>query len=320
MKKIIWYAIIILCVFCACTRKENYEKIDETETGTDATSQLESTGYTLSYFTNFFEYVLDETTGQYKYGRFLGENIKYRGEDTNLAVGLSIDMGKSDYKDISMLCIMLLDGQLIPFSMSDENKQLVNYITQENGREVKYHLDFTPYGINMEEEKELIFAAIPFYDNEKVEIYENGVLYHSKKIISESEEISRDEYKEGARYVFDEVENMYGKPIWEISEYNGEISDYIIQKDDGKIYYMADYMDGEFVTFLFCDGKLFSGFDGEYYLKWNENSQSYLNKEIDVSSLDEGQHNLFAVTVDITEDNILFGVNKSMNKEVIINE
>lgn len=294
--------------------------METSETDTDKDVQLESTGYTLSYLTNFYEYVWDETTEKYKYGRFLGEDITYRSKDTNLAVSLSLDMGKSDYKDISMLCIMLLDGQLIPFSMSDENKQLVNYITQENGREVKYHLDFTPYGINMEEEKELIFAAIPFYDNEKVEIYENGVLYHSKKIISESEEISRDEYKEGAGYLFDEVENMYGKPIWEISEYNGEISDYIIQKDDGKIYYMADYMDGEFVTFLFCDGKLFSGFDGEYYLKWNENSQSYLNKEIDVSSLDEGKHILFAVTVDITGNNILFGVNKSMNKEVKINE
>lgn len=326
MKKLFCIVLLLLSLLCSCRNKEVKENESTTEimstskTDIDTNAYSESTEETFSSSMRFYEYVLDETTGQGKYGSFFGDPIKYRGKDTNLVVGLRIDKPKSFSKDISMMCIMLLDGQLIPFSINGEDKQLVNYIMLENGKEAKYHLDFTPYGISNVEYKEIMFAVIPSYLDYEIDIDENHILYDSHQIISESEEVSREEYKEGEGYFFDEVENMYGKHIWEISKYDGGIRDYIIQKDDGKIYYMADYMDGEFVAFLFCDGKLFNGFDGEYYLKWSEDSQSYLHKEIDVSSLDVGNHIFYVVTVDVTKDYEFFDFKKSMNKEVVIYE
>lgn len=325
MKKLFCAILLILPLLCSCKNsKENEittETISTSESDIETTTSADNSEHSVSYYTNFYEYVLDENTGQSKYGRFLGEPITYRGEDTNLVVSLNMNTGNSECKDISMMCIMLLDGQLIPFSINGEDKQLVNYIIHKNNTEVKYHLDFIPYGISTTEEKELYFVAIPFYLNNKLEIEDNYILYNSHHIISESEDLSREEYKDGAWHFTNDVESVYGKPIWEICEYydNGSIYDYIIQKDDGEINYLANYDDGEFVTFLFCDGKLFNGFDGEYYLKWRV-EQSYLNKEIDVSSLDKGNHLLYVVTVDITRDHDFFAIQKSMNKEVIIYE
>ena len=75
--------------------------------------------------------------------------------------------------------------------------------------------------------------------------------------------------------------------------------------------------EGKNETLLFCDGKLFPGFDKKEYFLW-QGKDKYINMEVNTETLSKGEHVMFVVTVECIDDYITAG--KSLNRKVYINE
>lgn len=325
MKKILWCTVLISIFLCGCSKNNRTDieinRIKENIESEKNSEQIEQMQYSTEFATNLYKHVVDETTGESKYGLLLGENITYSGKNIELGADLYVNMGNDRYTDIPLLCMLLLDGKMIPFSIDNKEEADIQYISIQNGEEKMYPLNFKPVGVSDTEIKKLLFIAIPFYNYENTTIFENDILYCEKNIVSLAGELVSEDYESGIGYFIErDLEKIYNKSLKEISEYNGELTDYIIQNDDSKIYYMGDYDSGEYETFLFCDGQLYGGFDNRYYLKWSKAEEGYVNKEIDMGSVNSGRHILFTMTVCFNDDGGVRAVVKAINKEVIVNE
>lgn len=330
MKKILWYTIFIMIILTGCSNGKTEDKGTETNDTVWNESETQNGGkdtdettanYSNQALVNILKYVIDEETRQGKYGKLINEDIVYYGESVELGVDLYVEMGSGTDMDIPLMCMMILDGREIPFSINDSEINNIQYISMKNGSQERYSVKIVPYGVSETESKELLFVAVPFYDKSRSSVYDNMVVHYPATIISEAGELKAEEAVQDSEYfILEDLKQLYNKELWEISEHNGVIRDYIIQNEDGKIYYMGDYQAGEYETFLFCDGQLYNGFGGQYYLQWRKDDSGYINKEIDVSLLDGGEHSFFAVTIGHSEGENFCAVNKSLNTEVTVNE
>ena len=70
-----------------------------------------------------------------------------------------------------------------------------------------------------------------------------------------------------------------------------------IYSDNTDYYFTSDISEGENETLLFCDGKLFAGFDKSEYFFW-EGKGEYVNMKLDMDTLTNGAHTFFAVTIE----------------------
>lgn len=321
------YIFLLLAVIWNCTGcnseprgSETKENIGNRDTEQEVTSADRQ--YSTEFATNIYKCVVNPATGQKKYALYLGENIVYSGEPLEIGVKLYAKMGDSSYDKIPVLCMLILDGKMIPFSLDGDENGMLHTLTIKNAAEGMYSVIFTPYGVSGQEPKQLLFMAIPFYDKKEVTIFENDILACQKKIISEGGELPPEIYEPGSGYIFTEdLYSIYQKNIQDISDHAGEVMDYIIQSDNGELHYTADtaYEPGQYLTILVCDGELYNGFDDRPYLLWEKKEGGYMDKQIKTEGLTKGKHTIFAVTVDFTNDNFCM-VRKAMNTEVGINE
>lgn len=118
-------AVIWNCTGCNTepTGSETKENIENRDTEQEMTSADRQ--YSTEFATNIYKCVVNPATGQKKYALYLGENIVYSGEPLEIGVKLYASMGDSSYDDIPVLCMLILDGKMIPFSLDgDENEML----------------------------------------------------------------------------------------------------------------------------------------------------------------------------------------------------
>ena len=124
-------------------------------------------------------------------------------------------------------------------------------------------------------------------------------------------------------YIFDD-EKVYGiiairdeiKEQGLIYEQEKYIHNFIYSNEVGE-YFTSDITEGKNETLLFCDGKLFPGFDKKEYFLW-QGKDKYINMKVNTDTLSKGEHVMFVVTVECIDDYITAG--KSLNRKVYINE
>lgn len=325
MKKVSILILVMSILFTGCNGKSSYtDKGTETkltaENTDDGQSSENKEGFSTELSSNFYKTQVDSDTGERKFGLFLGENILYEGNEVEIGAGIRADMGLESYTEIPVLCMLVLDGRLIPFSVDGSPNEITHRLLVNNAEEKKFTLKFMPYGVCENEEKQLLFIAVPFYDKNSVELYENDLIYCAKKIESSKGNLDAENYLEGKDYFFkDDIESYYGQELPQISEHYGEVFDYLVQNEKEELYYVADYPEGKYETIIICDGELYNGFDGCPYLIWDKKENGYMNKKIDITGLAKGSHVLSVITIDNNyQDNYM--AFKSMNKEVNVDD
>lgn len=309
-------SVLVLCVLLSAC--ENGSKISNNTNTSEEISDVNE-GKEVTYLTNLYKCVIDNKTGEEKYGLLLNEPFVYNGENLSIGAGMYIKNEMIEDKDISVLCLVLLDGIPIPFSVEDNEQDIFQNVVLQNGVEKRIKLGLKPYGVS-EEKKSLIFLGIPFVYKEKIEVYENDILYCVKEIVSDSGSLSIK--NERPQYEYDYIDNIseiIQSVIMDTDTSNGQ-EQYIhnfIYSNNNQYFFTSDINEGKNETLLFCDGKLYSGFGGSAYFLW-EGKNEYVNMEIDTSELSEGKHIMFAVTIENKDGFVT--VNKSLNMEVNVHE
>lgn len=310
------YAIIVLVfsvLLSSCGRSNESTQISNVETEQNMDTKE------VICLTNLYKCVIDEKTGKEKYGLLLNEPFVYKGSPFSIGASLYINNEITEDKDISVLCLLLLDGIPIPFSMDDNKLDILQSVVLQNGIEKKVKIDTEPYGVS-KESKNLIFLGIPFANKENNEVYENNILYCTNDIVSEKENLpvkgSELQYK--SDYI-DNIDEMIENVTSGTDNSNGQnryIHNFIYTSED-KYFFTSDINEGKNETILFCDGKLYEGFDDSSYFLW-EGKSEFINMKIDTSKLTAGKHIMSVVTI---QDNDGFiTASKSLNVEVDIHE
>lgn len=137
----------------------------------------------VSCIANIYKCVKDEQTGKEKYGLLLNESLVYQGGVFSIGASMYIKNEMIDDKDISILCVLLLDGVPIQYSIDGSKSAVMQYIMLQNGVEKRIKIDFIPDGLS-EKSKNIVLLGIPFAEKEKITIYENDILYCAQKIVS----------------------------------------------------------------------------------------------------------------------------------------
>lgn len=324
--------VILLCVtvlstilLCGCDNQSNDNAITESD---NETSSVESDAQDndegkvgISTYTNIYRIQRNETTGEAEYNYFIDDCITFDGNALEFGISVSVNTYDSRYETVDALVVMVVDGQLIPFELADEGEKLVHNITMNNGQERREIISFSAENIEKDEKKDWTLCVIPLLEEYRYVPDEIVVAYYNTAITStvERQESSGSTYCTDG-YYFDTSENVYGKSLYEISEYNGVVCDYILKDKNGNLSYMGDHDDGRLVTLLFCDGQLYNGFSESYGMITEGNSGEQVHRQIDTSGLSAGTHEMFAVALEYDEDGKLSGVYKSLTEEVLIDE
>lgn len=315
MKRRCVIAIMAMCLVLSACGNPSKNNTNETE------AQQNSEVYEVeevTYMANMYKCVKDEQTGKEKYGLLLKEPLTYKGEDFSFGASMYIQNRKLEDDNIPVLCILLLDGIPIKFSIDGNEQGISHEVMLQNGVETRFKIELQPYGVT-EEPKDLVLLGIPFAKKEKITVYENTVLCCSNEIVSASGSLKGDKKKKTKCSYVGDISEVILSEIEAQGLENGQeqyINNYIYS-DNTDYYFTSDISEGENETLLFCDGKLFAGFDKSEYFFW-EGKGEYVNMKLDMETLTNGAHTFFAVTIENVDG--VISANKSLNKEINVNE
>ena len=318
MRKIVVVLIVSMILLCGCNKGAE-KVIDNNEIISETASKI-SGGHNVDpnmgimVYQNIYK-VKKEENGDITCGSILGDNINYDGNKIELAMDMSITTGKDLGGMMEAMVLMVVDKQLIPFSMEDSKEALVHKVELENTVTSRKLISFSVNNILKGEEKEWAILLVPLLEEYAHVPDEVVVGIYNKKIESsvDGTDIAEKELcKEG--YFYDTVENLYGKSLIEICQYNGAVIDFILQSKDGKWYYTLDSRSTEkLVVMLFCDGELYDGFNGKsgIYID-NTVEMQQLHMEIDTSKLEVGKHEIMALVLEYDDEGNFNGARKSL--------
>ncbi len=304
-KNIIKILIILLTLsttynFTACDKSSEIKKNNRNQ------NDKKQTGYEITWYANILQ---KKTSDEYE----VTDKIICNNENCN--VGISIVYTREDREniEISMLCMLLIDGCPVEFSIDKGMKDNIQYVNIINGKEIIYYVNFDTIGDKLSEH-DMVFLAIPYYENITDNISENTIMYCKKTLINEMDIPDKDMLKIDNEYkTAESTLEICGKELYEISEYNGSVKDFLLCENDN-ITYIGDYPDKNGKTYIFIDGKLYEENNNVYCLKWNNDNKRYVYKEYNISELSPGRHIAFAVTI---MENEIVVARKSFNEEII---
>ena len=318
MKKVVISIIVAMLLLCGCDKGQ--EKIDDIkETIPETTSEIggghnvDPNGGIMVY-QNIYK-VKREENGDIKCSSFLGDDINYDGNKIELAIDMSITSGKDLSGMMEAMVLMVVDEQLIPFCVEGSKEAIVHKVELENTVTLRKLISFSVNNIEKGEEKEWAVLLVPLLE-EYAHVPDEAVVGLCDKMLVSSvdgTDTSENELCEQG-YFYDTVENLYGKSLFEICQYNGAVKDFILQGKDGKWYYTLDSRYSEtLVVMLFCDGELYDGFKGKSSL-YIENTveQQQMHMEIDISRLAAGEHEMMALVLEYDEEGKLRSARKSL--------
>lgn len=330
MKKIIFSVVASMMLLCACdsTTKDNEDinnTIDnqqETASVEITTSKSDAMNQGIQTAVGAFGIKRDADTGEVKFGSLpASRKIVYKGEELELGIRMFIKVPVLKDEVVQIVAMMMVDGQLVPYSIEGGEKSLTHILKVDNGGEHDTIVNFSADMLDINEESEWVFIGIPVLVDYGHTVNQRTILWCSEKITSTEEKTNSEEYiycSDG--YFYDTTMNVYGKKLHDICPYNGAISDYILQDKDGNWNYMSERVDGKSIVYLFCDGKLYDGFDGKYGLIIDKADNGPVHKHIDVSEIPAGKHEVYAVVVKYSKFGVIKEVVKSLISEVNILE
>ena len=171
--------LLLSTILSSCGNINNYTN-DEMNLVQNSNASVEKE---VSCIANIYKCVKDEQTGKEKYGLLLNEPLVYQGGTFSIGASMYIKNEMIDDKAISILCVLLLDGVPIQYSIDGSKSAVMQYIMLQNGVEKRIKIDFIPDGLS-EKSKNIVLLGIPFAEKEKITIYENDILYCAQKIVS----------------------------------------------------------------------------------------------------------------------------------------
>ena len=166
--------LLLSTILSSCGNINNYTN-DEMNLVQNSNASVEKE---VSCIANIYKCVKDEQTGKEKYGLLLNEPLVYQGGTFSIGASMYIKNEMIDDKAISILCVLLLDGVPIQYSIDGSKSAVMQYIMLQNGVEKRIKIDFIPDGLS-EKSKNIVLLGIPFAEKEKITIYENDILYLS---------------------------------------------------------------------------------------------------------------------------------------------
>ena len=326
MKKIMLGIIITMSLLCGCdNEKDNVINDKETTSESETESQDSNIDVNrgIGTFLNIYKITRDEATGEIKYSYFLDDYISYDGNKIELGIAMYIDPVSNKYDTVKAMSMMVVDDQLVPFTIDDSEEKLVHNITLENAKEARKLISFSPNNLEKGEEQEWAIILVPLLEEYNHVPDEAMAAFYHKKITSTVEKtntVDKDYFDKD--YFYDTTKNVYDKELYEICKYNGAVRDYILLGKDNKWYYTSDqHVGGKVVTLLFCDGELYDGFNGKYSLLIDKTMDGQqVHKEIDTLKLTSGKHEIFAVILTYDENNEFKDAHKSLVGEISIDK
>lgn len=333
MKKILWCTVFLLLFLSGCAKSDEAMEPQREEgdlsdaadafTQTD-TSEYDTAGENMAerssqWSANGLSPQENPYNGEQQYVSFYGEDIVYAGDPIELGMSVEIAIQPLDNDRIPLLCMVLIDGQPVPFSLGTGEADVVQYTELQNGEQAILPLLIEPENISQGETKQLLFVGIPFYDKADNGSLENDILSWEHNLYAQAEAAGGEPAALGRLTVLseDDVEELYAADVHEIFPDREMIRDCIMQNKEGDWYYLGGYEQGRGRTYLICDGLLFDGFpDGQYSILWEDETEGYGQEKIDISSLAEGSHLLTAFTVEYGQSTLW--IKKSVNREVVI--
>lgn len=319
MKRVLCCIMLSIMLLCACSNRtgEDMDHKDQiTENKTEDNNQDPNIG--MGLFLNMYKVNKGKENNEIKYGAFLEDVINYDGEKIELGIDMSIEASGSRDELIEAMVMMLVDEQLIPFTIDGSSESIIHKITLEDSEVSRKLVGFYPSNLDKGEEKEWIFLLIPVFEEYAHVPDEIMAIGYNKKIISNVDKtyVNESDFCD-KNYFYDTAKNVYGKEIHEICEYNGAVNDYIIQ-DNNKWYYMSDsHYGGKIMVMLLCEGELYEGFDGKFGLSIEKTVEGQqVHMEIDTSKLGEGKQHMSAIVLAYDADGELRRVNKALMVEL----
>ena len=317
MKKLVIGILIAMLSLCGCDKEP--EKINNnTETVPETTSQI-SGGHNVDPNMGIMVYqklykVKKEENGDIKCGSFIEDNINYDGNKIELAIDMSVTSGKDLSGMMEAMVLMVVDKQLIPFSVEGSKEAIIHKVELENTVTARKFISFSVDSINTGEEKEWAVLLVPLLEEYAHVPDEVVVGVCDRNLVSSVAGTDAEMELCDKGYFYDAVENLYGKSLFEICQYNGVVKDFILQGEDGKWYYTLDSRSTDtLVVMLFCDGELYNGFDGKSNLYIDKTvEQQQLHKEIDTSMLTAGKHEMMAIILEYDDEGNISGARKSL--------
>lgn len=310
------FILLAVCFLCCSCSGISDGKADNTnvKSDTDVTDNVKE----VTALANLYKYSVDVDTGKEKFGMLLKENFVYTGEELLIGAGMYINNEMTEEENIPVLCMLLLDGNPIPFSVNGNESSVLQKDVLENGVEKKVKLGFMPYGVS-DNDKSLMFIAVPFFDKANIQIYENDVLCCMKKIESECGDLEWNGINNECEYNYIDDISMIKQKVFEKTDisngWDEYVVNYIYKDDNGDYYFTADYQNGKYKTMILCDGNLYHGFDGGESFEW-EGGTGYIHKKINTDSLALGKHIMSVITIEDNDN--YYSVKKSLNTEVEI--
>lgn len=105
--------LLLSTILSSCGNINNYTN-DEMNLVQNSNVSVEKE---VSCIANIYKCVKDEQTGKEKYGLLLNESLVYQGGVFSIGASMYIKNEMIDDKDISILCVLLLDGVPIQYSI-----------------------------------------------------------------------------------------------------------------------------------------------------------------------------------------------------------
>lgn len=323
MKKKIYVVLIIFPLLCSCSNKgefENKSTNEDLEYQSNIETEDDSLTQGMDMGINIQKVRRDESTGEIQFGSLLGKEIVYSGEELEFGLTMYMNGASKDVKNVTLLTMLMVDNEFVPFSYDEGEKAVLHKIEIEKATDIQKLISFKPDNLEKDKLYNFMFIGVPLISSYVHQEDEIHVMNFSGKIKSNVESTENDNDTSSMcieGYFFDTCKNVYNKELHEISEYNGIVMDYILQNEKGDLYYMGDYQEGNYITLLFCDDKLYNGFNGCNRLYVEKNLEGQVHMKIDMTSLTEGSHTFYAVTIGMDNEGTVMDCLKSIKTEVV---
>lgn len=300
MKKKVKILLLLFSVFsltaCFNEGKEKNREVD---------NKVEKEGFKITWYANLLQ---ENDLGEFA----VTDKIVCKDDITDMRASIIFTREDEENVEIPIICAVLVDGTPVKFRIDNNSQDIIQHTKVVNGEENLININFKSVG-EKNIEKEIIFIAIPYYKEKTEKLSDNIIMYCKKTLVNEVmfediEEVKYDENYETA----ETTKEICGKELYEISEYNGTLKDYILYENN-IIKYIGDYTNKEGRTYIFVDSKFY--IDEIKCLKWKASDKRFIYKEIKPEALAEGKHIVFAVT--IIEDEVVVA-RKSFNEEIEI--
>ena len=316
--KLLFMLILILCLCMGCSNAYEDATSKEATSNDNEETTKENIKITEYAGSPLYNYII--RNGVEKKGVAVN-NIEYNGSPIKLSFDYTYMNTDNTSVEIDEVFFVIVNGELCMTELASGTKDYVHY--RKSLINQKTNIDFYIYPHRLDENSinDIIICKVPIgKDTEQYgrgnmnNIKYGGTMFH-RQIVSNVSLTGDVEY-ETDNVMIDSFENIYGKSIEEMMasqehEYVNK-QQLMFKTEEGYMYTcvpiiyanMSRVEECSRYTLLFCDGKLFNGFDGKCMLSWTTESDKLSHKLIDVSSLEKGTHEIYVISVNALNNDI----------------